>query len=135
MAKWMQEQKGDERIVAKSKSTATNLSSFIPTSSSSTTSPIASKSPGKLTASGKPESRMRINSKSDAASSSQVRLKGAYLGGLMDTATVKLVASEESGDMVNSVSEIWIYQEEQVTRKPVAHKTAWEKPPCIRYFS
>ena len=136
MAKWMQEQKGDERIVAKSKSTATNLSSFIPTSSSSTTSPIASKSPGILTASGKPESRMRINSKSDAASSSQVRLKDAYLGGLMDTATMKPVASEEeSGDMVNSESEIWIYQEEQVTRKPVAHKTAWGKLPCSRYFS
>ena len=34
---------------------------------------------------GKPESRMRGNSKSDAASSSQVRLQDAYLGGLMDT--------------------------------------------------
>ena len=46
MTKRMQEQKGDERIVAKSKSTAMNLSSHVPTSSSSANSPIASESPG-----------------------------------------------------------------------------------------
>ena len=67
MAKTMQEQKGEERIVAKSKSTATNLSSHVPTSSSSAESPIAPKSPGILIATGKPEIRRR-NSKSDAAS-------------------------------------------------------------------
>ena len=72
MAKRMPEQKGEERIVAKSKSTAMNLSSHVPTSSSSAKSPIASKSPGILIATGKPESRMRRNSKSDAASSSSV---------------------------------------------------------------
>ena len=61
---------------------------------------IASNSPEILTATGKPESRMRRNSKSDAASSSQVRLQDAYFGGLMDTATVKPVATkEESGDV------------------------------------
>ena len=43
MAKRMQEQKGEERSVAKSKSTATSLSSHVPTSSSSAKSPIASK--------------------------------------------------------------------------------------------
>ena len=86
MAKSMQEQQGGERSVTKSKSTAMNVSSHVPTSSSSAKSPIASKGPGKLTATGKPESRMRRNSKSDAASSSQVRLQDAYLGGLMDTA-------------------------------------------------
>ena len=75
--------------MAKSKSTATNLSSHVPTSSSSAMSPIASKSPGILTATGKPESRMRRNSKSDAVSSSQARLQDACLGGLMDTATGK----------------------------------------------
>ena len=43
---------------------------------------------------------MRRNSESDAASSSPARLKDAYLGGLMDTATEKLVATkEESGDV------------------------------------
>ena len=107
VAKRVQEQKEEERIVAKSKSTAMNLSSRVPTSSSSAKSPIASKSPGILVASEKPESRMRRNSKSDAASSSQARLQDAYLGGLMDTATGKLVATEESGDVDLSESETW----------------------------
>ena len=106
MAKRMQEQKGEEGSVAKLKSTTMNLSSHVPTSSSSAKSPIASKSPGILIATGKPESRMRRNSKSDAASSSQVRLQDAYLGGLMDTATGKLVATkDESGDVDLSESE------------------------------
>ena len=82
MARRMQEQKREERSVAKSKSTAMNLSSYVPASSSSAKSPIASKSPGMLIATEKPESRMRRNSKSDAASSSQLRLHDAYLGGL-----------------------------------------------------
>ena len=94
MAKRIQEQKGEERSVAKSKSTTMNLSSHAPTSSSSAKSPIAFKSPGMRIATGKPESRMRRNSKSDTASSSQVRLKDAYLGGLMDTATGKPVATK-----------------------------------------
>ena len=47
----------------KSKSTATNLSSHFPTRFSSAKSLIASKSPGILIATGKPESRMRRNSK------------------------------------------------------------------------
>ena len=106
MAKRMQEQKGQESSVAKSKSTATNLSSTVPTSSSSAKSLIASKSPGMLIATGKPESRTRRNSESDAASSSQARLEDAYLGGLMDTATGKLAATkEESGDVDLSGSE------------------------------
>ena len=89
MAKRMQEQEGEERIVATSKSTAVNLSLHVSASSSSAKSPIASKSPGILIATRKPESRMRRNSKSDAASSSQARLQDAYLGWLMDTATGK----------------------------------------------
>ena len=67
----LKEQKGEERIVAKSKSIAMTLSSHVPISSSSAKSPIASKSPGIVTAQGKFESRMRGNSESDAASSSQ----------------------------------------------------------------
>ena len=60
---------------------------------------------------------MRRNSKSDAASSSQARLEDAYFGGLMDTATVKPVATkEESGDVDLSESETEI--EEDVTGKP-----------------
>ena len=92
MAKRMQGQT-EEGIVAKSTSTAMNLSSHVPTSSSCANSPIASQSPGILTATGKPERKMRRNSKSDAASSSQARLQDAYLCVLMDTATEKLVAT------------------------------------------
>ena len=65
------------RVVSKSRPAAVNLSSLIATSSSTASSPIASKSPGILRATGKLESRMRRNSKSDAASSSQVRLQDA----------------------------------------------------------
>ena len=75
----------------------------------------------------KTESRMRGNSESDAASSSQARLKDAYLGGLMDTATVKPVATkEESGDV--DLSESQTGSEEDVTGKPVACETAAGKP-------
>ena len=129
MAKRMQEQKGEERSVAKSKSTATNLSSHVPTSSSSAKSPIASKSPGILIATGKPGSRMRRNSKSDAASSSQVRLQDAFLNGLMNTSTEKPVATkEESGHKDLSESETWSFQEEAVLGRPNACKKATEKP-------
>ena len=98
MAKRMQEQKGEERSVAKSKTIAMILSSHVPTSSSSAKSPIASKNPGILIAQGKPERRIRGNSKSDAASSSQARLKDASLGGLMDTATEKLGKTKAKKD-------------------------------------
>ena len=50
MEKRMQEQKGEERSVATSKSTAMNLSSQVPTSSPSAISLLASKSPEILTA-------------------------------------------------------------------------------------
>ena len=128
MAKRMQAQKGKGRIVAKSKSTAMNLSSHVPASSSSAKSPISSSDPGKRTATSKPESRMRRNSKSDVASSSQVRLQDACLGGLMDIATGKLVATEESSDVDHSESGTWSFQEEAVTVRPVACKTATGKP-------
>ena len=131
MATKMQEQKREERSVAQSKSTAMNLSSHVPTCSSSAKSPIASKSPGLLVATGKPQSRMRASSESDAASSSQARLKDAYLGGLMDTATVKPVATKKkSGDV--DLSESQTGSEEDVTKKPVAYKTATEKPMCTQ---
>ena len=128
MAKRMQVQKGKERIVAKSKSTARNLSSHVPASSSTAKIPIACGSPEILTAAEKPESRMRGNSKSDAASSSQVKLQDAYLGGLMDTAMEKPVATKkESGTVVLSESETWSFQEEAVTEKPIASKKAMGK--------
>ena len=72
-------------IVSKSRPAEMNLSSLIATSSSTASSPIASKSQGMPTASEKPDSRMSIESSSfDAASTSQVRLKDAYVGGLME---------------------------------------------------
>ena len=86
MAKRIQEQKGQERVVSKSRLAAMGMSSyFIATSSSAASSPIASKSPGMPIASEKPDSRMSIESSSfDAAWTSQVRLQDAYLGGLME---------------------------------------------------
>ena len=100
-----------------------NLSSHVPTRSSSAKNPIASKSPGILIATRKPESRMRRNSKSDAASSSQARLQDAYSGGLMGTTTGKLVATKaESGDVDLSESETGSLHEEEVSGRPVVKK-------------
>ena len=110
----MQEQQGEERIVAKSKPTM-NLAVTVSTSSSSVSSPIASKRPGILKApcrtdwssSGKPEAR---NSNHDAASSSQGWQKDALLNG----GTGKLVAAEEDQEHLN-------YPEDSVgAGKPVA---------------
>ena len=78
-------------------------------------------------ATGKLESRRRSYPKSDAASSSQELFQDAYLGGLMDTATVKPVATKkESGDVDRPESETG--SEEVVTGKPVAFQTPAEKP-------
>ena len=58
---------------------------------------------------------------------SNVTVQDAYFGGLMDTATVKPVATkEESGDVDLSESETG--SEEDVTGKPVAYETAAGKP-------
>ena len=128
MAKRIQEQKEEERIASKSKPTAMNLSSIVPTSSSSATSPIASKSP---------RMPMRINPNSfDAASTSQVRLQDAYLGGLMETATERPVASgEESGDMDNSEAEIWYCKGKKLRGNPLPIKIKLGRNPCIQFFS
>ena len=84
MAKRMQEQKGEERIVGNSRPTAMNLSSSVPASSSSAKNLITSSDLGKLVAVGKRASKTRRNSKPDEAPSSQMKLKDVYLGGLMD---------------------------------------------------
>ena len=80
MAKRMQEQKEEERIVAKSKPTAMNLSSTVSASSSSAKVPIASRS---LRINSEFQGNLmqgeRRNSKPDAASSSQGRVKDAYI--------------------------------------------------------
>ena len=112
MAKRMQEQKEEDRIATKSKLTAMNLTLTVPTSSSSVNHPVASKSLGILKAStGKPDSRARRNSKPDAATSSQGRLKDAYLGGLIVEAAEKLAATDKS-------QESWEFSEsESIMRK------------------
>ena len=95
-AKRVQEQKEEERTVAKSRPTVVNLSSTIQASSSSAKNLITSSDPEKLIAAGKPASRTRRNSRPYEAPSSQVKLKEVYLGGLMDDSAVKLVATEEN---------------------------------------
>ena len=121
MAKRMQEQKEEERIVAKSKPTSMNLTSTVSTSSSSVNHPLASKRPGILKASaGKPDARARRNSKLDAASSSQGRLKDAYLGGLMVEVAGKPAATDESQELWEfSESESCSNHEKEVTGKLV----------------
>ena len=78
MAKRMQEQKEENRVVAKSRPTATNMAVSVSTSSSFVNSPIASRSPGILQAlsrqngfSGRSGVSANQNSNPDAASSSQ----------------------------------------------------------------
>ena len=102
MAKRMLEQKGDDRIVAKSKPTTMNLAVSVSTSSSAVNSPIVSKSPGILKAScrtdwsssGKPDAR---NSNHDAASIFQGWQKDA----LLDGCTGKPVATEKDQEPMN----------------------------------
>ena len=83
MATEMQEQKEDNRIVAKSKPTAMNLAVSVSTSSSTVTSPIASKSQEILNAPcrtdwmfRKPYANANQSSNPDAASSSQGLQRG-----------------------------------------------------------
>ena len=131
MAKRIQEQK-EERVVSKSRPAALNLSSSIATSSSSASSPIASQSPGMPIASGKPDSRMRINPNSfDAMSTSQVRLKDAYLGGLMEKQRRHPSHQEEedSEDSDNPEAGIWYCKGKQVAGEPIAQNSqTWRQP-------
>ena len=78
MAKRMQEQSEEYRIVAKSRPMVMNLTSSVATSSSSVNSPTALRSLGILKASsrqvglsGRPDASANQNSNPDAASSSQ----------------------------------------------------------------
>ena len=98
MAKRMQEQKEDNRIVAKSRRSPLNLAVSVSTSSPFANNPIASKSLRKLKASsrqigssGKPGARSKRNSNPDAASSSQ----GWQRDALLDLSTREPVATDE----------------------------------------
>ena len=89
--------------------------------------PIASISLEMPTASGKPDSRMSVEPSSfDAASTSQVRLKDAYLGGLMEEQRGDPSHQEEenSGDSENPAAGIWYYEGEPVAQ----NKKAWGNP-------
>ena len=69
-------------------------------------------------ASGKPDSRMSIDPNSvDAASTSQVRLKDAYLGGLMEKQrwNPSHQKEEDSEDSDNPEAEIWYFKGKQVS--------------------
>ena len=104
-----------------------NISSFIATSSSSASNPIASKSPGMSIASGKPDSKMSVEPNSlDAASTSQLRRKDAYLGRLMEMQRWDPSHREEedSEDSNNPEAETWYYREEPVAQ----NSKAWVNP-------
>ena len=116
MANRMQEQEGENRIVAKSKPTTMNLAVSVSTSSSTVQNPIASKSPGILKAPCQKDglSTRKLDAKEhtnqDAASSSQRWQKDVVL----DVVTRKLVATEEDQEHLN-------YPEDSIsTRKLVA---------------
>ena len=100
MAKMMQEQSEENRIVARSGRTAMNLTSSVATRSSSVNSPIVSRCPGILKASrrqvglsGRLDASTYQNSSPDAASSSQ----GCQRDAQMFISTRKPVASEYQG--------------------------------------
>ena len=118
MAKRVQEQKDEERIVAKSRLAAMNLSSTVPASSSSAKNLITSSDLVKLIAAEKPAGRTRRISRPDEAPSSQVKLKDENLGGLMDDSAGKPVATEENQVLWEFfVSEFWSVHEDEVTGK------------------
>ena len=83
-----------------------NVSSYlVATSSSTASSPIASKSLGMCGASVKPGSRMYLEASSfDAASASQVRLKDAYLGGLKQQGTWRMRKTKKKKLMILNLS-------------------------------
>ena len=127
MAKRMQEQKREERVLSKSRLVMNVSSCLIATSSSAASSPIASASPGMPIASGQPDSRVSINPNSfDAASTSQVRQKDAYLGGLIEKQrrNPSHQEKEDSEDSDNPEAETWYGNGELVAQ----NSKAWVQP-------
>ena len=117
MAKRIQEQKNEERVVSKSRPAAMHLSSPIATSSSSASSPIGCKSLGIPIASVKPDSRMGNSNAFDAASTSQVRLQDAYIGGSMGKQRGNPSQQEEEDSEDSDNPEIWYYN--KLRREPL----------------
>ena len=80
----------------------------------------------------KPDSRMSVDPSSfNAASTSQVRLKRAYLGGLMEKQRRDPSHQEEedSEDSDNLEAEIWCCKGKQVTVKPIAQNSNAREQP------
>ena len=122
----------EERVVSKSRPAAMNLSPYLATSSSTASSTVASKSPRIPIASGNPDSRMSIEPNSfDAVSTSQVRQKDAYFGGLAEKqrGNTSHQEEEDSEDSDNPEADILYYKGKQVTGEPVAQNSkAWGQP-------
>ena len=118
--------------MSKSRPAVLNISSYLMSScSSAASSPIASKSPGASGASERPDSRMNIAASSfDAASTSQVKLKDACLGGSKEKHQGDLPHEREdnSGENDDSESEPWYYrpapQNNEACGKPLAGGSA-----------
>ena len=119
MARRIQNQKEEGRVVSKSRPAAMNLSSFIATSLPPHRVRLQTKSPATLVASGKPDSRMSIEPSSfDAASTSQVRPKDAYLGGWKSSGkTRRIKKKKNSEDSDNPAAGTWYYKEALVAQK------------------
>ena len=117
MAKRIQNQKEEKRVVSKSRPAVMKMSSyFIATSSSAASSPIASESPELSTALRRRDSRMSVETK----------LIRRSVDGLMKEqrgrpVTTRRRTSEESD---NSEAEVWFYEGEPVVHNP----KVWEKP-------
>ena len=117
MTKRIQEQKEEGRVVSKSRPAAMHLSFPIATSSASASSPIGCRSLGMPTASGKPDSRMGNSNAFDAASTSQVRLQDAYIGGSMGKQRGNPSHQEEEDSKDSNNNEIWYYN--KLRREPL----------------
>ena len=84
------------------------------------------------------------NSKSDAESSSQVKLQVAYFGGLMKKVAGKLVATDQkSGTVDLSESETWSFHEDEVTQnshrklqqfRKLGKSWSWKKGMAIQSY-
>ena len=98
MAKRMQEQAGDNRIVAKSKPTTMNLAFTVSTSSSTVQNPVASNSPGILK---EKIGQVEGNLTQENSIETQRRVLKDGINALLDVGTSKLVATEEDQEHLN----------------------------------
>ena len=124
IAKRIQNQKEEERVVSKSRRAVTNMSSFIATSSSTASSPIASESPGMPIASGKPDNRMSVEPSSFDGASTDSRMHTLMEEQWGDPSHQE---EEDSEDSDNPAAGTWyckgelLAQNNKACVKPLAH--------------